>query len=165
MKTITIDTNVINARQNLDAMNALEALAQQGKVAIYKTDVLDTEMKGGYINGYPNGLSKSKRYPEDVGVGAYGHFRWGHAEWGGDKDDQILEQVITLLFGKKQRSEYLEQEIRDAMNLLTHKKYGRDYFVTNDTGILKCRLDIEKELGVIVCTPEHCLTMIEEVSL
>lgn len=158
MKTITIDTNVINARQKLDAMNKLEALAQQEKVAIYKTDVLDTEMKGSYTPG----LLKSKRYPEDVGTGVYGHSRYGHAKYG---KNPHLDQVLTLLFGKKQRSEYSKQEIRDAMNISTHKKYGRDYFVTDDPGILKCHVDIEKELGVIVCTPEHCLAIIEEVSL
>ena len=157
MKTITIDTNVINARQNLDAMNKLEALEQQGKVAIYKTDVLDTEMKGSYAKG----LSKSKRYPEDVGVSVYGHSRWGHGEWGGDKDDQDLERVLTLLFGKKQRSAYSEQEIRDAMNILTHKNKGRDYFVTNDNKhILSCGPELKTQLGIVVCTPEECLNML-----
>ncbi len=161
MKTITIDTNVINARGKLDAMNKLEALAQQGKVVIYKTDVLDTEMQ----DSYNPGLLKAKGYTEDVGIFIVGHSRVGHTKLSSDEDGAYLEEILTLLFGKKQRSEYSKQEIRDAMNLLTHKSKGRDYFVTKDTGILKCRLDIEKELGVIVCTPEYCLTMIEEVSL
>ena len=42
--TVTIDTNVINAKQKDEKMNLLEQYYQRGMVEFFKTDVLDTEL-------------------------------------------------------------------------------------------------------------------------
>ncbi len=150
MLTITIDTNVINARGKDAAMNQLEQWYAEGKIGLFKTDVMDTELQ----DGYRKGLEKAVQYKEDLGVGVWGSSRWGHALWASEEDGNTLNELKVTLFGKK--SDYTKQEIRDAMALLTHSRNRRDFFVTNDAGILD-KKEALRTFGISVGNPVDCV--------
>ncbi len=149
--SLTLDTCVLNARDTNPEMTRLDQLHRDGRVDIFKTDVMDTELKGPYAE--KGGLVKSSSYPEDRGVGVWGHFRWGHGSWGTPEDDRQLGAMLALLFDKKQRSAYSKNQIRDARALLAHQKANRDHFVTIDGGLLRRREDLQRRFGISVCDP------------
>jgi hypothetical protein len=151
--TIVIDTNVINARQGIEAMNEIERLAEAGWIRIYKTDVLDTEMAGHYRRG----TEKAALYEEDVGVGVWGLSRWGHSVWASKDDARRLTATLALLFGEKEKGEYARNDVADAMHLITAARHGREYFVTAERKLLNCAEGVFELLGVKVRDPNDCL--------
>ena len=158
MITITLDTNLINAKKRDHILNQIEQLKNDGKIKIFKTDVMDTEMQDG---GYKRGLDKSTQLSEDIGTGVWNHSRWDHTKFGNDNDKLLLNQLLEYLFGKKERAEYIKQEIRDAMHLKTHLNYKRDYFMTRDNDFLSKRVLLKEKFNVNIITPEEILKIIQ----
>lgn len=160
MISVYIDTNCINARQNDQYINKLEELYEQDKILVEKADTLDTELQG--KSGYPKGQRKSLSYIESYGPAVLGHSRLGYSILGDDQDDQRLGRILEILFGKKVRSAYSYNEIRDAMHIATAIRYGGTYFITTDTDLLKRADLIESEFGLKIRNPKDCLQEIED---
>lgn len=161
-KFLTIDTNRINAYGKDLAMNELERLHREGKIELLKTHVMDTETQG----SYQRGLEKASQYREDLGVGIWGHFRWGHAVYANREEGKRFSEIRNTLFGFRSGSEaYTKQEIRDVIALMTHLGNNRDYFVTHDSAFLKKRKDLGEKFGAIVCTSRECLTLLKEYGI
>ncbi len=116
--TITIDTNLINAKEKDPVLNKIEQFMQERKIKIFKTDAMDTEMQDG---NYVSGLVKSSKFSEDIGTGVWDHSRGDHALWGVADDDILFGQILEVLFGKKDRQRYIKNEIKDAMHLQKDK--------------------------------------------
>ncbi|MDP3041709.1 MAG: hypothetical protein Q8N62_03115 [Candidatus Omnitrophota bacterium] len=110
---ITIDTNLINARQQLPDMNTLEEMHKKGLIEIVKTDAMDTEM----LNGYKKGLEKSQQYREIQGYGVFGHSRYDHAVYGSEDDGGLTQSVVMALFLGKSCSELSDNDIKDVMHI------------------------------------------------
>ncbi len=66
---ITIDTNCINAKQEIKELNQLEEFAEKGQVQIVKTDVLDTEFIKYEGKKGEKSKVKAAEIPEDIGIG------------------------------------------------------------------------------------------------
>jgi len=164
--TIAFDTSCIYPDEDEKAPRAireLEKMRAEGKIEIFKTDVVDTEL------GEENGplRQKSEKYPEDLGVGVYGHSRYGHALYGGPEMDFPFEEIRDTVFrdfGQMNR-ESQRRAIRDAMHLATHRMYKRNFFATRDEHhIIKARKELEEKFGIIVLTPEECLGRLSYLS-
>jgi len=149
--SVYIDTNCINARNSIPGMNKLEQLYEEDKILIEKTDTLDTEL-------HKKGLEKPSNYIENYGVGVVGHSRVGSCVVGSQKDELQFQDILNKLWGKKEKSKYTRQQIRDAMHISTAKRYGADFFVTQD----KTLIEKSKELNLLICTPEQCLEILNK---
>ena len=160
MISVYIDTNCINAKQNIDALNELEQLYNDGKILIKKTDTLDTELKEG--GGYHKGLKKSLNYIESYGPAVIDHSRLDFSIVGDDGDDERLSKVLSILWGIKARANYSKREIRDAMHVSTAIRYGGTYFVTQEKAVLAKAEEIKKEFGIVICNPVSCLSLVKE---
>lgn len=163
MIAIYKDTNTINANLKDEAVNELEELAEKypENLMFEKTDTLDTEL---LENPHHNAgrLKKSDQYIESFGVAVLGHSRLGHTVVGSEADDKNFAEILEILFGKKQRSGYTKQEIRDAMHMMTTVRYGGNYLITYDKKLLsKSEQLFNRFNATIICTPSDCLTKVK----
>jgi hypothetical protein len=149
---ITIDTNLINARQKLPEMNVLEDMHKRGSIEIVKTDAMDTEM----LEGYRKGLEKSQQYREIQGYGVFGHSRFDHSVYGSVEDGGLTQSIVMALFPGKSCSELSDNDIRDVMHIQAHVTHKGDYFITEDKIILAAA-DSLVRLDVRVRTPKELL--------
>jgi hypothetical protein len=133
--TVTIDSNCINTRMRLAAMNELERLHSLGVVQLVKTDVMDTEFGNWEGERGQAARAKSQEFEEDIGVMVVGHSRIGFAMLAGESDVELYDSVANSVFGKRLK-ELSQNQIRDSMLIATHIKNGRDILVTQDIGIL-----------------------------
>lgn len=156
---IFIDTNCLNENQDDLALNELESLNTSGLISIERADVMDTEMMEGK---FTKGLKKSAQFIESYGPAVFDHSRWDHSVFATDQDALNFTQSLYCLFGKRERSQYRKQQMRDAMHLTTAAKYGANYFLTKDKKILSKSNQLKKILGITVCLPQDCLTEIKE---
>lgn len=155
MISVYIDTNCINARQGEPHLNELEKLYEEGKILIEKTDTLDTELREG--EGYKRGQRKSLSYVESYGPAVVENSRVGSSIVGSKEDDVRLSRVLEVLWGKKTRKSYSKNEIRDAMHISTAIRYGGNFFVTLESGILENAGELQGEFNIKVRSPENCL--------
>lgn len=158
------DTNTINANLQDSAVNALEELAEQypDNLMFEKTDTLDTELLENPQHNVGR-LKKSDQYIESFGVAVLGHSRLGHTVVGSEEDDKMFSEILGILFGKKQRSSYTRQEIRDAMHVMTTIRYGGNYLITYDKKLLaQSKKLFNRFNATIICTPSDCLMKVKQ---
>ena len=132
-------------------LNLIDEAYKRGLIKIYKTDTMDTE----FIKekGYPQGLKKSEKYEEDMGIGVWGNSRWGHSKWGDLTDTVKINNIKSILFPKEKALN--DRQLRDCLHLRTHIEYKRDYFITSDEKhILNNKEIIEKNLSINVISPK-----------
>jgi hypothetical protein len=159
--TVYIDTNCINSLKKIDALNELEKLHEEEKIAIEKTDTLDTELQQNSSKN-ANRLKKSMNYIESYGAGVWDNSRWDHSVWGDTSDETKLTRMLEILWGKKVRSAYTRQELRDGMHIQTASRYGGTYFVTQEKALIAKSEIIEKEFTIKVVSPDDCLAKINK---
>jgi hypothetical protein len=163
---MTFDTSCINSSEDESAPPAireLEKMHAEGKIEIFKADVVDTELG----EGNESLRLRSQKYSEDLGVLVWGHSRWGHSLWGGPSVDYPLEEIKDTVFPDFSQMSKKSQDraIRDAMHLATHRMYRRQYFVTRDKHhIIKARTQLAEKFGIVVITPDECLAKLSDLS-
>lgn len=155
--TVTIDTNCINARSSLPAMNQLERLHRDGQLELVKSDVLDTELQRSRYESVAQ--AKSAALGEDTGTLVIGHSRIGHARVGTDGDAVLYDDIATTLFGHPVRRLH-KRQVRDVMMIATHMKHRRDSLVTLDNDLLGKRTELQENFGVRVLSPDQCLAQV-----
>lgn len=152
--TITIDTNCINTRQGMEAMNALERLHQEEVVELVKTDVLDTEIADWAGERGDRAREKSAALREDMGVLVLDHSRLGHARLAGDGDADLLDAIAELVFGAPLVELHRRQEVRDVIMLATHMKHARDILITTDGPLQEKKASLRRRFGIVIMGPE-----------
>ena len=159
LPAITVDTNCINARSSLSAMNHLERLHSEGRITLVKTDVMDTELSTWDGGRGSRARQKSAHLQEDVGVLVLDHSRLDHARLAEDGDADMLDRVAVALFRHPLKKLHRRQ-VRDVMMVSTHLKHGRDVLVTKDRDLLDSAVALAEQFGVIVLTPGECLALV-----
>lgn len=162
MISVYKDTNTINSKGKDNFVNQIELLAEKypDNLIIEKTDTLDTELLQNQIHNAER-LKKSDNYIESYGPFVLGHSRLNHSVLGNNNDDKELVEILEIIFGAKSRNQYIKQEIRDAMHILTAERHGGKYFITTDKKLLKSSDKIFARFSsIIICTPENCLIKI-----
>jgi len=130
---ITIDTNCINAKQEIKELNQLEEFAEKGQVQIVKTDVLDTEFIKYEGKKGEKSKVKAAEIPEDIGIGVLAHSRLDHTKLASEEEAKQFNEIVELLFDKPlYKLTNHSRLVRDAMHLHTHLIHQRDIFVSTD---------------------------------
>jgi hypothetical protein len=96
-------------------------------------------------------LALMETLPEVTETGLSGVTRYDEGIYGGPEDQERLDTVRAALWPDKKAAPDLS-EANDALNLATHLKYRRDYFVTTDKQIHRAS-DRLNGLGINVVTP------------
>jgi len=161
---ITFDTSCIYSEgRSPPEIAELEGLHKQGRLQIVKTDVVDTEL----LKSRKKGLKqKSAAYDEDLGVVVIGHSRVNHALIADNESEDILRELMNIVFPDFENygEGAKDGAIRDAMHLMTHHRYKRDFFVTRDEHhIIKKATQLEGRYGIIVLTPIDCLKRLRAI--
>ncbi len=159
MILVYLDTSCVNAKQKIEALNELDRLNDEGKIMVEITDTFETELRSG--KGYPRGLPKASKYIFSEGPAVVGHSRLGSCIVGSDEDDRRMARVLEILFGKKPKTKYTSNDIRDVMHISTAIRYGGTYFVTLDKKVLKKAEKIKNEFQIIITDPVECLKQVK----
>jgi len=101
----------------------------------------------------------SSEFQEDIGEAVYDNSRYDHATYGGTSN---FKDILIIIFPETKGCPPTKQQLRDAMHVATHKKYGRDYFVTKDKAILRAKEKLEK-IGIKVLHPHECVEELKKV--
>ncbi len=160
---IVIDTNQINARGKIRAMNRLEEYHHAGVVEILTTSTLAAD------------FGKAGVSPQRAKAA-------GYYAIGGSAQIQLSNDIVDAAVGASGReSKWWEiyktvfseappdpnhppdrRAMRDAMHLDQANQHAVDFFVTEDKGLLEARDRLQKEgHSVSVCTADECLHTLE----
>jgi len=156
--TVTIDTNCINVKQSIEALNKLEEWNKQGLITIFKTEIMDEELKGELRR------LKAQKYPQDTGARVWNYTAFNPRHFGGEDPKKYpIHNLIDLIFPNwdKLPRESQIKSIRDVEHLATHYQYKRDYFVTMDKGFLSKRKMLKENYEIIILTPDECIKEIQ----
>lgn len=128
---ITIDTNVINSKQRLAAMNMLERWRDEGKIVIVGTTRLKFEV-GAYKNAKAS--EKEKNIPNVGEPLVLGKSYLGHAYLAGPKPNAPqFWDLSKIMFPGKDHEKLDNNQSNDVMHLMSHFFAASDIFVTNNT--------------------------------
>jgi len=128
---ITIDTNLINSRNNIPQMNAIEELAKSGLLEIVVTERFTQE-----TNFSKDAVDKSNTYPNVSEPFTVGLSRIGQCYISSDNANKLptFEEIARILFPLSDPMSLTENQSNDVMHLVAHCFSDSDYFVTNDRG-------------------------------
>lgn len=148
--SITFDTNCVIFTEHNIYVDQLVEWKNKDLISIFKTDVVDTELKK------QESIKRSQQIIEDVGIGRIGFTRVGHGIVGSE-DDSFFNELMHVVFPETKNESPNNNKIFDIMNLVTHKLYDRDIFVTNDNDYLRKKDELQQH-GIIVMNPKECIT-------
>jgi len=156
-----IDTNLIDDQS--DAMEGLWRYHDDRMIQLSRTDVMDTELSEDLDPARrARLLALSEVLPEQSGILVWGHSRFDHAVWCSDTDAAEWDRIWTVMHPGRDRGTASDNDIRDAMHVMTARRYGADAFVTLDgsgkrKGILGRAEAVRRELGFEIWTPTQAL--------
>ena len=170
---ITIDSNLINSRQNDIILNELEENAKLGIIEIVVAQRLLDEMKKFNSTAYNKALNyKNISEPYTIGLSAI-----GSAYIAGNEEKPSFRMLATILFPSTSLDNLTDNQKNDIMHLVAHVYSDSDYFVTRNTldfidekKTNKNRnMDLKNlkrlklhDLGIEVKTPEEIFELIKK---
>ncbi len=162
IQTVVIDANVINARNNINAMNEIENFFALGIIQMEKTSALNVEFK----NHYNLGEVKASLYGTIYGPNWIGHT---DGLLSGGERESLMEKIYSIIWGKvwmkgnSDQKAYLERSFRDAIHLDISYMNCIDYFITNEKILIEKRNELNANgIDVNIVTPEECLKALKE---
>jgi hypothetical protein len=157
---ITIDTNRINARKQLDEMNKLEQLRDQGRVEIVGTQRLLDEIRLHPVQPQASNKVRSMRNVSEPFV--LGHSALGSAYLAAASRPEF-DEIAEVLFPEKAPDCLSSNEANDVMHLLGHCHSDSDCFVTdNQKDFIKSgkRELLHERFGIIVMTDAEVIKLL-----
>ena len=144
---VTFDTNCLNSKGVMDAMNRLDEFHEQGLVTMHISETLWNELPKGH--------------------GAFREKACAYMFIGGEelmphevRDWHALRQILF-----PQKDQLTIQDKRDVQHLFDHRKYVIShwtFFVTKNRDFLDHQQELD-DVGIRVGTPEECLSWLEGV--
>jgi hypothetical protein len=161
---ITIDTNCINARGHIPALNALEVLTKQRVVEITSTRILAEELARDKTQLGPNRRAKASQLQSGTSgfVLRRSTLRGGEA-FGAPNAYVYLGRIARIIRPDLEWHELDENTQRDIMHLAIHRAHNWDLFVTMDNLILLQSKVLLSDLGLRVMSPEDALKTVNEM--
>lgn len=172
---ITIDSNIINSRQNDEVMNQIEEFAEGNKLKIVGSQRLLEEM-----DSHTDAASEKAESLENIDEPfTIGYSKIGNGYISAENNYPSFNQVASILFPNLVTEQLSENQSNDAMHLIAHIHSDSDYFVTRN---IKDFIDARKtnsnrnknlndlkrekleELGIYVKTPEEILQKIKAIN-
>ena len=144
-----IDTNRINARQNLDNMNLLEDWKSKGVISL---DMSETATCEAFAGLDIKRKEKTRNY-------------WSSQDFADTPEERrIIESIENILFPSGAQNNNQKNDVKIVFNA---RKYIR-YLITNDGGskkqpggILGNSERLEHELGIKVLTDEEAISLVK----
>ncbi len=153
---LTIDTNLINARQKDWRMNKIEQWRDEGKLSVVGTHRLTME-----VAAYKNekALDKEKKIPNvhEPGVLDKSCFDSCYFASSENNSPQFWD-ISSILFPRKDWKKLSDNESNDVMHLMAHYYAKVDIFLTNNTNdFVKDgrRESLKGKFGIVVMTPQE----------
>lgn len=123
---ITIDSNLINARQKEELINCLEKLHAENKLQIVVSQRLLDEMHRNET------MKKAQKYTNISEPSVAGHSRVGKSyAVGNTKKYPSFSEISKIIFPTL--DELSQNQINDVMHLIAHCYSDSKYFITNNT--------------------------------
>lgn len=150
MIQLTIDSNVINVRGRLAAMNTIEKWQSEGKVLLVGAQRLTNEMRG-----YADAKVKTMKNVSEPMV--WGISDWG-SKWGAAGPVPDYKELAEVLFPKVRWDRLNQNQQNDVMHLMGHCDSDSKVFITSDIKdfIKRGRRErLRDKFGIEVMTPEE----------
>lgn len=141
-------------------MGFLYAAYLHGWIGICITDTLGTERTKRFGQDL-DVHDPSRWFFESMGPMILGHSRCDSSVMGSVEDDERLSNVLEVLHPATSQGSLKENDIRDGMHLATALRYGAQYFVTRDKGILNKGEELAKRFGLVVLPPSDAKVQVE----
>ena len=156
---MTIDTCCINVRRQRPALNRLEEWHNQGVIEIFRTEIMNEELKG------ESRRRKARKYSEDEGTPHWEYTTFDYKGFGGeDPEVYPFHELVEIVFPNLDISDAkYDNKVRDAEHLSTHYQYKRDFFVTMDKALIHKKRELKEKYGIVILTPEECVQEIEHL--
>ncbi len=126
---ITIDTNLINSKQKLPAMNKLEQWRDEGKLEIVGTQRLKRE-----VADYKNDIASAKEasIPNVSEPMVWDISAWGESKWGAEGEIPEYKELAKTIFPTVPLDKLNQNQQNDVMHLMGHADCDSDIFVTSN---------------------------------
>jgi hypothetical protein len=152
------DTNVI--RDQSEAVRLLWRCRQEGWVRIQRTDVMDTELETARSDKRNWLLEESGLLAESLGALVLDNSRVDSAVIGTDRDRADFRDAFSILHPNLAVADACDNDIRDAMHVCGAARYGADFFVTRDKGILRKSGQLLERFAASAGDPETVLVAV-----
>ena len=134
---LVLDTSdVIEWNKSPSEYQELEALYEQCRVFLAKTDVVDTELDPEKNEMVGEHFLASIKYLELIGPAVLEHSRLDHSVLASDEDVELLDRVKEIVGIRTSRERNASHDLRDAMHIATSIRYGYDGFVTGEKRLI-----------------------------
>jgi hypothetical protein len=158
---LTLDTNCINLRQGLAAMNALESLAASGKIKLVTASAMIDDLAFDKSRLAQARLDKANRLLEARGAFMVGHSHvGGYDVLGGPSIYEHVDRIAEALRDGQSWERLDGNSQRDVLHLAAHLANDFEVFVTRDGAILDSAVRL-RALGLLVLSPEDALAFVE----
>lgn len=147
---LTIDTNCINTKGRIEAMNTLERWETEGKVKLFRTQRSLLEA------GNSSARREKVLNRANVGEPAIADISFLDSDAYLDGPGPEFDSVFKLLFRGIDPGEQKPENnhMTDVMHLLSHASSGNDVFVTNDNDFLREADKLKRQWGIVVMKPD-----------
>ena len=163
---LTLDTNCINLRKIVPALNELERLAEQGIVQLAATPEMLLDLERDQSRYAEQRREKASLLHEQI------HNRPTKTKpTPPGSSEKTLDDPVTRETVERGLRHWLQilfpsgppngKMVDDILHVLIHRAWKRDIFVTMDDDLLS-RRDELKTLGVIVCKPDEALQRVRD---
>lgn len=157
--TVFIDTNIVG--EPLPSIEFLWRCRQEGWVRLQRTDVIGTE----HLTlppelGYKRDIAEE--LAESLTPFVLGHSRLDSSVLGGEDDRQRLMAAFRILHPKANLAATRKNNVRDAMTVAGSARYGADYLMTLDKGVLKKSDALHDALAIRCLHPDAMADVVVE---
>lgn len=159
LPTVTLDTNVIREYWDHGGNEVVAKLLELGKnhkIDIAVTGRIRDDVPLQPLSGKINELS-NLAIDEIGSVIRYSHWKAGR-DVAETQEFEKFRYSTDIANKLEKMNEKRRPDWRDWDHLHTHYRYGRDYFLTWDKGILDFSDELKSQLGIIVMGPEEFLS-------
>ena len=161
---LTLDTNCINLRKKVPALNELERLAEQGIVQLAATAEMLVDLERDQSLHAEQRREKASLLHEQIHNGLTKSLPSGPSQR--TLEDPITRETVRrgllhwleVLFPSGPPNEKMSDDI---LHVVIHTAWKRDIFVTMDTDLLS-RREAFQTLGAIVCRPDEALQRVKD---
>ncbi len=141
----------------------LEALYEQCRVFLAKTDVVDTELDPEKNEMVGEHFLASIKYLELLGPVVLEHSRLDHSVLASDEDVQRLDRVKGIVGIRTASERNASHDLRDVMQIATAIRYGYNGFITRDKRLEKHNDQFLSDFGFRIMNVERAVAHVKNL--
>ncbi len=147
---LTVDTNCINTKQAMPAMNTIERWEHERRVTLFRTQRSLME-----VRNHPPARAKVLDRP-NVGEPAIADVSFLDSDaYYDDAPGAAFDAMFKLLFRNL--------DLTDVMHILSHQSSGNDIFVTTDNDFLREAARLKAQWDITIMSPDETVSHCQRV--